>query len=215
VWTRPLDPAGGSGSDTIRGHDFDLHLSAHPAKGGPLLNVDLYGTRVRADSATYVGKHQAAIFTQVRPYFSLRRNDQKVAGAAKHIWDAYNNPGATRPKRAGKSIPGNVNSKTFLHRVMNQSQSDSNRGASKAWCVKEFGADYPKNGTYDCDEFPFASVREGTKTGAQQGGRADFSVRPVLSGQNQEAGRRLGLYYINDRILRPDDPFQVHNPRLH
>ncbi|MFD9412098.1 hypothetical protein ACFWBN_34545 [Streptomyces sp. NPDC059989] len=38
--------------------------------------------------------------------------------------------------------------------------------------------------------------------------RDDFSVRYIDSNENQEAGRRLGAWYDNDRLLS-HDPFIV------
>ncbi|MFJ7101246.1 hypothetical protein [Streptomyces albogriseolus] len=38
--------------------------------------------------------------------------------------------------------------------------------------------------------------------------RDDFSVRYIDSDENQEAGRRLGAWYDNDRILS-HDPFII------
>lgn len=53
--------------------------------------------------------------------------------------------------------------------------------------------------TYQCDEFPFASTREGAGKGD-----GNFSVRYVPGVENEQAGRELGTWYGTDRILHGD-----------
>lgn len=57
----------------------------------------------------------------------------------------------------------------------------------------------------DCDEYPFRSSAEGAARYLYEGTgdefKDDFSVRYIDSAENQEAGRRLGAWYHNDRIL--------------
>jgi hypothetical protein len=61
----------------------------------------------------------------------------------------------------------------------------------------------PTGGPFDCDEYPFASTYEGASRAQYEGARYTnhWSVRWINRDQNQEAGRRLGRWYVNDRIL--------------
>lgn len=58
----------------------------------------------------------------------------------------------------------------------------------------------------DCDEFPMASTFEGAARKHYEGSQYtdEFSVRYIDRVENQEAGRRLGAWYDNDRILNND-----------
>ncbi|OQO92616.1 hypothetical protein B1813_10640 [Saccharomonospora piscinae] len=72
---------------------------------------------------------------------------------------------------------------------------------------KAFGEDFTKRDdgyTNDCDEFPFATTYQGTFTVDEYMLRS-YAVRPVNSGHNQEAGRRLGLFVAEDHLLDGDD----------
>jgi hypothetical protein len=54
--------------------------------------------------------------------------------------------------------------------------------------------------SYQCDEFPFASTKEGAGKGD-----GNFSVRYVPGTENEQAGRELGNWYGTDRILHGDE----------
>jgi hypothetical protein len=66
--------------------------------------------------------------------------------------------------------------------------------------------DYPQSGK-DCDEYPFASTREGANLTANV--FPEFSVRAVSASPNRCAGSALGRYYKDDRILYVNDGFFV------
>nr|WP_269917976.1 NucA/NucB deoxyribonuclease domain-containing protein [Alteromonas sp. PRIM-21] len=53
----------------------------------------------------------------------------------------------------------------------------------------------------DCDEYPFASTREGGPVNYAAG---KVSLRPVFSGHNQAAGRKLGGFYSHCRVKKGD-----------
>lgn len=61
----------------------------------------------------------------------------------------------------------------------------------------------PTGGPFDCDEYALASTYEGAARFLYEGVRYefDYSVRWVNNSENQEAGRRIGRWYENDRIL--------------
>jgi hypothetical protein len=50
---------------------------------------------------------------------------------------------------------------------------------------------------YDCDEYPFASVLEGGRTG-------NFAVKYIWASQNRSAGGKLGGFYHTERIAYGD-----------
>lgn len=56
----------------------------------------------------------------------------------------------------------------------------------------------PRNG-YDYDEFPYAST--------EQGGQGAH-VEEVLSGENQAAGRKLGVFY-REKGVKHGDKFNI------
>ncbi|WP_455355986.1 NucA/NucB deoxyribonuclease domain-containing protein [Streptomyces sp. SYSU K217416] len=53
------------------------------------------------------------------------------------------------------------------------------------------------------DQYPFASSYQGAARHKYEGDayKDDYSVRYIDRDENQEAGRRLGAWYENDRIL--------------
>jgi hypothetical protein len=55
----------------------------------------------------------------------------------------------------------------------------------------------------NCDEFPFASTKEGSTKGDSM-----FSARLIDANDNQEAGRRLNSIYTLNRLL-DNDPFYI------
>lgn len=85
-----------------------------------------------------------------------------------------------------------------LHR--SRSAITRNRAAARHQCASQFGRPLP-NGK-QCDEYPFASTREGAAAGR-------FRVRPVAAEQNQLAGTRLGILYKDSWIL-DGDSFYVY-----
>ncbi|MFE3186757.1 NucA/NucB deoxyribonuclease domain-containing protein [Streptomyces violascens] len=88
-----------------------------------------------------------------------------------------------------------------------QTRRDRNRDTAVAVCRKEWPG-YPELGQ-DCDEFPFASTYEGAARSRPEYDGTPygmFSVRAINSPDNQEAGRRLGTWYGDDRIIDAD-PF--------
>ncbi|WP_406209751.1 NucA/NucB deoxyribonuclease domain-containing protein [Streptomyces sp. NBC_01017] len=59
----------------------------------------------------------------------------------------------------------------------------------------------PKKGQ-DCDEWPFASTREGAANTYW-----DFSVRAVTRGVNRSAGTQAKNFYVDSRVLAWDKKF--------
>ncbi|MEU5069584.1 ricin-type beta-trefoil lectin domain protein [Streptomyces virginiae] len=165
---------------------------------------------MRMDSADYLKVFdrggEGAIFSRVRPWFSYDYNDASVRQVAEHIFSAYMNPASTEPRvDPAKNIPGWRGGTSTLTRNFRDFDADSgkvaeaNESAKNAACRKMTKG----NSSYQCDEFPFASTKEGAGSGE------NFSVRYVPASANLSAGGKLSAWYAQDRIL-DGDKFQVH-----
>lgn len=164
---------------------------------------------LRMDSAEYLKRgatqgKEGAIFNRVIPWFSYDYADANVKQVAEHIFTAYLMPESTDPRvDHAKKIPGRLGSSTFLTRNYSRFD-DAARKVSEQnlkWKTTACGKLVKANSTYECDEFPFASTKEGAATG-------NFSVRYVPGKANSTAGGRLAAWYARDRILH-GDKFQV------
>jgi hypothetical protein len=158
---------------------------------------------VRFDSSKSLGSKYydaGTVFDRVTPSFSYDRAQNDTAGVANHIYDALYKPLTTYPVKAGKVIPGDVwnGNPRPLHRNWTNYDAAAaevtrkNRNAKDAACR---GLSRP-NDTYQCDEFPFASTKEGAGFGD-----GNFSVRYVPGAENSRAGTELADWYGSDRIL--------------
>ncbi|MGP4085571.1 NucA/NucB deoxyribonuclease domain-containing protein [Streptomyces sp. KR55] len=163
---------------------------------------------MRFDSATYIPDTQygskGAVFNRVTPSFNYDRADTAVKGVAEHVFDALYAPQLTYPQKSDKDIPGNIWNGEWqpIHRNVGggkfSTASDDverrNRSAKDAACA---GLHRPEG--YECDEFPFASTKEGAGVGD-----GNFSVRMVPGSENGSAGSKLSHWYSGDRILDGD-----------
>ncbi|PKW00380.1 Deoxyribonuclease NucA/NucB [Streptomyces sp. 1222.5] len=158
---------------------------------------------MRFDSSKSLGSNfydAGVIFDRVTPSFFYDRAQNDTEGVAKHIYDALNKPQTTYPTKAGKVIPGDIWNGNWrpLHRNWTRYDADAaettrkNRNAKDAACR---GLSRPDD-SHQCDEFPFASTKEGAGLGDN-----NFSVRYVPGKENEQAGRELGNWYGSDRIL--------------
>ncbi|MGW6940307.1 ricin-type beta-trefoil lectin domain protein [Streptomyces xanthophaeus] len=164
---------------------------------------------MRMDSAAYLEQFgrggQGAIFNRVTPWFSYDYNDASVRSVAEHIFSAYVNPTSTEPRLdVAKKIPGWFNSSTMLTRNFSDFNAASGKIARDNESRKNAACRNLAKGnpTYQCDEFPFASTKEGAGSGD------NFSVRYVPGAANGSAGGKLAAWYAQDRIL-DGDKFQV------
>ncbi|WP_405642317.1 DNRLRE domain-containing protein [Streptomyces uncialis] len=183
---------------------------------------------IRFDSAAYNQRAQAgSVFPDATPALRYDRSDKSVptapvepyygvAAVADHIGDALNNPGGTYPTKASKKLPGG-SPLNPMHRLVpgfganEKARYDANRSVVTSTCNNPAVPGQPPAGVQlDCDEFPFASSYQGAARHQYEGEpyRDDFSVRYIDPIENQEAGRRLGAWYDNDRILSYD-PFII------
>lgn len=143
-----------------------------------------YESGFRCDSASYIGSKGACIFDRIIGTFQLDRKDSKVNAAAKHIYSAQH---ASDSAKRSPSVLTRATSKDLQKR---------NTIVAHAACRK-ISKDTPKG--KDCDEYPFKTTYQGAANAGKH-----FSVKYITSGDNREAGRRLGSWFTADRILDGD-----------
>lgn len=191
----------------------------------PILSMDLFGGYqnvgagmngsqggMRFDSAYYLAPQSpnarmGSIFDRAEPGFEYDISNAAVTGVAKHIKAALTNPGATIPAAAGKKIPGAISDP--IHRLAKgagaaqKKRYNQNRNTTRAFCASPAMPPRPAGEAVQCDEFPFASTYEGSARWRYDGAqyRNWYSVQWVNRTQNEEAGRELGAWYLNQRIL--------------
>ncbi|MDX2935681.1 NucA/NucB deoxyribonuclease domain-containing protein [Streptomyces ipomoeae] len=177
---------------------MDLSVSspnAAPFTGGG----NAYTSSVRYDYAgKSAGKHKGTVFSKARVELVMSRKDKAVNESALHIYDALYRPERTFPSWPGKSVPG---TKEPLHRLVDQAKIDNNRKNSIRECEKVWG-NYSGSGL-QCDEYPFASTKEGSTKGDNR-----FSVRLIDGPDNRRGGERLLQMYTLNRVL-DGDPFYM------
>ncbi|MFB7931945.1 NucA/NucB deoxyribonuclease domain-containing protein [Streptomyces sp. NPDC056039] len=173
-----------------------MDLSASSPNSAPYKEgSNVYNSSVRYDYAGKVaGKHKGTVFTKARVELVMSQKDPAVNESALHIYDALNRPERTFPSWVGKSVPG---AKDPLHRLIDKEKQKKNRARSIKECEKVWG-DY-KGTDLQCDEYPFASTKEGSTKGDQR-----FSVRLIDGDDNETGGRRLDQMYTLNRILDGD-----------
>ncbi|MFF2189916.1 NucA/NucB deoxyribonuclease domain-containing protein [Streptomyces sp. NPDC058155] len=125
-----------------------------------------------------------------------------MKGVAEHVFEALYAPQLTYPPKSDKDIPGNIWKGEFqpIHRNYPGFNTSSQTVALLNRTAKDRACRGLSPGTGEqCDEFPFASTKEGA-------GRGDgnFSVRYVPQTDNSTAGARLSAWYGKDRILNGD-----------
>ncbi|MEV4382796.1 hypothetical protein [Streptosporangium sp. NPDC049644] len=229
--------AGAEGADKISTCRFSLLVKVNPI-GSKTRYVNVWTKagvsdkefKTRCDSASYVYTPSGGcVFTYRSAFMEMRRNDVNTNGEEwpeqyDHIKKALTNPSAdpTYPIHGGKlyphsfgrtkNIPGG-SPQNPLHRLKNLAFGEVQREKSEYVCHKEIQATWSSNIEGDplaenCDEYPFASVEEGS-LGANPD--FNFSVLLIRATHNQAYGRALGAWYGNNRILK-EDPFWIKLP---
>lgn len=156
---------------------------AHPAAAGVISEVSETLTPIRCDYKAVTGggfAFQACVFPWFWPTHLVPRS--LVREYADHIADAQlsGEPGA--PDDAP------------LHRITNADDIKENRNTA---C--QYAPDPRPNGK-QCDEYPFASTREGAYTGG-----GSWSWRLIDENHNRDGGNLLQRFYQDARILRGDE----------
>ncbi|MEV7628953.1 NucA/NucB deoxyribonuclease domain-containing protein [Actinoplanes sp. NPDC089786] len=204
-------PEVSGGGEQILSGDLQVAIDfATPAEpewvwGAPN-GVTVAHTPIRYDSATYVGRARGAIFPAYRLTFVVDSIADNQDESALHIKQAFERPQLTWPSWQGKTVPGRTEP---LTRMYNPAANSSNRNKSENMCRKIYG-DWDSN-LDNCDEFPFASTYEGSKTGPDKYGWGErYSVRLIDKTDNQYVGRQMleTEFYRPLRVL-DGDPFYV------
>ncbi|MFJ2027452.1 hypothetical protein ACIODW_27085 [Streptomyces sp. NPDC087897] len=199
-------------------YDFWLDIQGHSAAQQHIPVILPGETGFRCDSAPYMlrpvnRQSYGCIFDGVASIWNFRATPE-VAKTAKHVWTAQFKENSTRPPSvADKSIPGSLQSGRSLERLAGGKGSENdilrNKNGDKAveTCKTNFGKSYTKGQTLDCDEYPMRSTREGAWTGdiQDENGTSHYSVMPLLSEDNQEAGNRLNTFYLDERVINGDE----------
>ncbi|MGW2693823.1 NucA/NucB deoxyribonuclease domain-containing protein [Streptomyces sp. NPDC001296] len=199
----------GAGADQVSNAHLNWHITVAGGENGPVTR-DGPDSGLRCDSASYIiqaGGSIGCVFPWVAPQ-TLVIHRGTTPESAQNIWEAQNTPLSTQPPSAllgmpFKSIPGSPASGRPLHR--DRDNITAHRNTARAACRTYFPGKYPAPNT-DCDEYPFASTQEGA---VDIGGFRNYVVKPIDSDDNQQAGRELGDFYADQRILGSND---IHDP---
>ncbi|QNP72215.1 hypothetical protein IAG44_24235 [Streptomyces roseirectus] len=197
------DPADASRGEQVKTGTFSFEYDFR-ADGGNK-SADGPVTSVRFDSAWYLPKKEGSIFDRVTPWLSYSTKDSEVNESAWHIRDAQDHPESTYPRVDGKRVPGASAADPLRRLYHDTARRDANRERFAVPVCQARWPGYPEL-SQDCDEYPFSATYEGAARHLYQPGvpYGQFSVRPVLFSDNQEAGSRLGAWYGRDRILDGD-----------
>ncbi|GAA3122908.1 hypothetical protein GCM10020254_82520 [Streptomyces goshikiensis] len=189
--TGKLDPAN---TQVVTGMiTLDMRVSSPTAV--PWTDPVMAYSSVRFDYAgPTAGKYKGTVFTEARVELVMSLKDPAVDQSARHILDAQQLPERTFPSWAGKTVPGATEP---LHRLIDKDKQEKNREKAIATCNDVWG-DY-KGTTLQCDEYPFASTKEGA---AAPGNR--FSARLIDGTDNETGGRKLNEMFTLNRILDGD-----------
>jgi hypothetical protein len=194
----------------------------------PWIDNNMGSGAVRFDSAgARAGKHHGSVFPDFIPTYdlvALARADNYLDGvkeSVQHIDDALHHIERTFPSFIGKSPPGEYKpalgaDQRPLHRLVDDNLKGRNRTEAGKVCTDVWG---PGGSTpnLNCDEYPFASTREGAYTGssASTGNTNGWltwqgSSRLIGEVDNQDSGRDylFNGFYTKQRIL-DNDPFFV------
>lgn len=147
----------------------------------PAMNEAPAMRTVRCDSDRSIRLKRGCVYPSIVPNFSISRSSPKWGAMAKHVYSAQR----TLQGKPGYAKP--------LHRTTS-AQARTNR---KKTCPSSLTR--PKG--YECDEYPYASSKEGGSTiGKTQ------SRKMIPRSHNQDGGKQLQKFYDSNRIL-PGDAF--------
>lgn len=182
------------------------------------LKNHLEGVNLRCDIGQVWGQESGCVFPQASAVLALDDNPQSMA----HIRDAIaaneSLPGQYTGLRPGtRAIAQRSDSPyTGLQRLRVTSLIKANRTKSKMLCEalpnppSSFSScpDFADPDSVealtpcDCDEYPFASTREGAAMPRTYG---EASVRYIARSDNRSAGARLGAFLRKERLIDPFD----------
>ncbi|MBB5118722.1 FG-GAP-like repeat-containing protein [Streptomyces eurocidicus] len=199
----------GSATDADKLGHVDFRLIGNPGVGSPAEgDWTSRAGGARCDSNKYLTGYlsHGCVFDQTISVFNFLSR-KETEHSAKHIREAQLYPDLTIPPVNNKSIPGAIESGKPLTRMRGGKENDYNRDKSTAQCRKWIAKKYHTmpNGPFDCDEYPFASTYEGSWMGnPDRSAMAHFSVKAIPSDDNQQGGRDLNDWYVEQRIIDED-----------
>ncbi|MFI7120227.1 NucA/NucB deoxyribonuclease domain-containing protein [Amycolatopsis sp. NPDC049868] len=211
-WGILSDESKSTETDKVSNHRWYFSTSSEildrPADTG---RFDFPPNDIRCDSATYFPNETVAcVNSNVLSYLTYWTNNPNYneGEVALHIRQAQDLPNTTFPPRDyPKRIPGKytypIPDAPPLHRIPGDEEG-ANRAEVRRTCDVLRVQQPPKPGE-ECDEYPFASTREGAASTHN-----DFSVKYVDGTQNSSAGGSLIQWYTRERMMYKDqDRFWV------
>ncbi|MEU0881362.1 hypothetical protein ABZ345_22350 [Lentzea sp. NPDC005914] len=194
---------------------LDLSVESNMPKVASWYDLGAGFSRVRFDSAgATAGKFRGAVFTDHVPTYDLmaiaqaKNRVNEIVESARHIADALHHSERTFPSFLGKSIPGGSLERP-LHRLDDSGKIGSNRAYAGKVCKDVWGIEYEPE-KFNCDEYPFASTREGAYTSTDEGKLAwHGSARPIEGGDNQLSGTWMNTDFYKVHRVLDGDPFVV------
>ncbi|SCG39991.1 PKD domain-containing protein [Micromonospora coxensis] len=221
-WTIDSDRSRSTAADLVLRHKWSFEGYLVDSFNVRLPGSESEKRTIRCDSATIFGSKRrgACIFDDVTPHLQYSVKDPKVDEVAEHIRCAQEAPYcATWPAKdtakliPGKFVEGQRNDLLALHRVRsaktNSPIADANRRVVRAACAKLPTHVYDTSKGQECDEYPFASTKEGAACCDPPAFDWDYSILGVSGADNNCAGQGLKAYYRSDRILYHQDGFFV------
>jgi len=178
-WTLGADQTSNTVIATDQFHFIFQHILAQTSA-----TVDIVDSQqLRCDSLRIWGSpayNNGCVFRIFTPTLTFSRSDTAISDAAQHIYDA---------QRSLADHWGWRDNGPPLHRLVDPARRRQNHDIACAGFVPDPGD--------QCDEYPFASTREG----ASFVGRDRVSVASVLALHNPTAGSRIGAFYRDQRVI--------------
>ncbi|MED7930440.1 hypothetical protein SMD20_39880 [Nonomuraea sp. LP-02] len=213
TYDNPKDP-GSRDRQTLPGWGHPAWVDANPER------LRETAPRVRCDNLPMGGAVEyykgGCIFSAAKRVLVLNSWNYDYGQVARHIQTAFTKPSTTVPFKTDgpKHIPGNRNAgertpeREPLTRILSSSSRYSQNRTAKDKVCKEFFSDRPleSNGApedewQECDEYPFASTKEGGAYDHPEHRKNNFSVQAVLGRHNSIAGSDLGVFFARYRVL--------------
>ncbi|MFG2305298.1 hypothetical protein [Actinacidiphila glaucinigra] len=206
----------GTGVDDLVFAVYQPTIELTPPPGWEMqgaLKGDLFFLAPRWDTATYVTRAGAAVFSYLATLQYSSNVSAPEKAVADHIKTAYTKPATTNPTNAAKKLPGQ-SADNPLHRLFHdKTRREKNRSEAIRNCRQYWGTNYAAGGK-ECDEFPFAVTYEGCAQALAayepSKPKNNYSVLPLPKADNGAAGTLLAGFLLKNRLVDgQDDAFIV------
>jgi hypothetical protein len=177
--------------------------------------------RVRCDNismGSVAGNYAGGcVFYGSSRVYHMSTTDLNNGAVARHINLAFTRPRDTVPFKTdgAKRIPGSWNAShstpegKALERIYTNTTRHAQNVRAKDAVCDEFFDQRPRQVTGEpdrakweqCDEFPFASTKQGAAYDHPTYRKNNFSVLSILGSQNTSGGNDLGVFYARYRVL--------------